>query len=43
MDDRSLMYRCRKDDHICSEFIAGVRRFINFVFLINENVFEGKI
>jgi hypothetical protein len=43
MDDRSLMYHRHKDSHICPEFIAGVRRFINFVFLIDENIFEGKI
>jgi hypothetical protein len=43
MDDRSLMYHRHKDSHICPEFIAGVRRFINFVFLIDENISEGKI
>ena len=43
MDDRSWMYRRRRDGHICPEFIAGVRRFINFVFSIDENVFGGKI
>ena len=43
MDDQSLMYRRCKDGHICPEFIAGVRRFINFAFLIDENMSEGKI
>jgi hypothetical protein len=43
MDDQSWMYRCRRDDHICPEFIAGVQRFINFAFLIDENVSGGKI
>jgi hypothetical protein len=37
------MYRRRKDSHICWEFIAGVRRFINFAFSIDENVSGGKI
>jgi hypothetical protein len=37
------MYRRRRDGHICPEFIAGVRRFINFEFSIDENVSEGKI
>jgi len=31
------------DDHICPEFIVGVRKFINFAFSIDENVSEGKI
>jgi len=43
MDDRSWMYRRRRDGHICPEFIAGVRRFINFAFSIDENVSGGKI
>jgi hypothetical protein len=37
------MYRRRRDGHICPEFIAGVRRFINFAFSIDENVSGGKI
>ena len=43
MDYRSWMYCCRRDCHIFSEFIAGVRRFINFAFSIDENVSGGKI
>jgi len=31
------------DGHIYPEFIAGVRRFINFSFSIDENVSGGKI
>jgi len=37
------MYHCRRDCYICPEFIAGVRRFINFAFSIDENVSGGKI
>jgi hypothetical protein len=37
------MYRRRRDGHICREFIAGVRRFINFAFSIDENVSRDKI
>jgi hypothetical protein len=37
------MYHHRKNVHVCSEFIEGVRRFINFVFLIDKNVSESKI
>ena len=43
MEDQSWMYRRRRDSHICPEFIAGVRRFINFSFSIDENVSGGKI
>jgi hypothetical protein len=43
MDNQSLMYRRRKDGHICPEFITSVRRFINFAFLIDENISKGKI
>jgi len=43
MDDRSCMYRRRRDGHICPKFIAGVRRFINFAISIDENVSGGKI
>jgi hypothetical protein len=43
MDDRLWMYRCRRDGHICLEFITGVRRFINFAFSIDENVCRVKI
>jgi len=37
------MYRRRRDGHICPEFIAGIQRFINFTFSIDENVSRGKI
>jgi hypothetical protein len=37
------MYRCRRDGHICLEFITGVQRFINFAFSIDENVCRVKI
>jgi len=40
MDDR---YHCRRNDHICLEFIASVRRFFNYAFSIDENVSRGKI
>ena len=43
MNDRSWMYRRRRDGHICPGFITGVQRFINFAFSIDENVFGGKI
>ena len=43
MDNRSWMYCRRRDGYNCPEFIAGVRRFINFAFSIDENVFGGKI
>jgi hypothetical protein len=40
MDD---WYRRRRDGHIYPEFIAGVLRFFNFAFSIDENVSGGKI
>ena len=43
MDDRSCMYRRRRDGHICPEFIVGAQRFINFAISIDENVSGGKI
>ena len=37
------MYRRRRDGYICPEFTAGIQRFINFTFSIDENVSRGKI
>jgi hypothetical protein len=37
------MYCCYRNDHICPEFVASVRRFINFAFSIDKNVSGGKI
>jgi len=37
------MYHRLMDDRFHPEYIASVRRFINFAFSIDKNVFGGKI
>jgi len=43
MDDRSWMYHHLMDDRLCPEYIAGVRRFINFAFSIDKNESGEKL
>jgi hypothetical protein len=43
MDDRSWMYRRLMDGRLRPEYIIGVRRFINFAFSIDKNIYGGKI
>ena len=37
------MYRHLMDGRLHLEYITGVRRFINFAFLIDKNVIGGRI
>ena len=43
MDDRSWMYHHLMYGHLCPEYIASVRRFINFAFSIDKNISGGEI
>ena len=43
MDDRSWMYHHLMHGYLCPEYIASVRRFINFAFLIDKNISGGKL
>jgi hypothetical protein len=42
MDDLPWMYRCLMDDRLHPEYIVDVRRFINFAFLIDKKMYQGK-
>jgi hypothetical protein len=37
------MYHHLMDGRLRPEYIIGVRRFINFAFSIDKNIFRGKI
>jgi len=43
MDDREWMYRPMRSGRLNPEYIASVRRFINFAYSIDKNISEGKI
>ena len=43
MDNRSWMYHRLMDGRLRPEYITSVRRFINFAFSINKNVYGEKL